>query len=173
MSQNRVGNIEVTPAFSINIPDIQAIANIAWPNAFAEILSEQQICYMMDWMYSSESLEDQIKNKEHRFFIARSDGESVGFMSIENNCGGSGHTKIHKIYIIPDQQGNGIGRTLLDSAASAAIQSGDSAIYLNVNKFNARAISFYQRYGLVKIKDEIIDIGDGFVMDDFVFEKRI
>jgi diamine N-acetyltransferase len=172
MSANRINDLKILEISIDQIVDIQEIANEAWPEAFGRILTEEQIRYMMNWMYSSESLAEQFK-KHHRFFLAESDGKSLGFMSIENNFQLSGRTKIHKAYIRPAFQSKGIGHAFFDRALSEAIKFGDKAIYLNVNRYNLSAIAFYEKYGMTKIKDEVIGIGNGFVMDDFVFEKSV
>lgn len=156
-----------------NIADIQQIADVAWPAAFKNILSPPQIDYMMHWMYSDESLREQMTVKNHRYFLAKKDDNYLAYMSIEHNCENSGKTKIHKIYILPDLQKQGIGKLLLATAISEAKKQKSKAIYLNVNKYNENAIEFYKRNGFFLAKEEIIDIGNGFVMDDYVFEKEI
>lgn len=162
--------IEIIRANKTNIKDIQAVANVAWPHAFNYILSPEQIKYMMNWMYSSKSLAEQMEQKNHRFFLALKNGKAVGYMSIEHNCEASRKTKIHKIYILPEIQKMGIGQHLIAFASCEARKQNDRTIYLNVNKFNESAIAFYKRLGFALSKAEVIDIGNGFVMDDFVFE---
>lgn len=165
--------IEIIPANASHIRDIQAVAEIAWRNAFRHILSPEQIDYMMNWMYSSKSLAEQMEQKNHRFFLALKNNKVVGYMSIEHNCEASGKTKIHKIYILPENQKSGIGQRLIAFASCEARNQNDRAIYLNVNKFNESAIAFYKCLGFALSKAEVIDIDNGFVMDDFVFEKTI
>ncbi len=162
--------IEIIRANKTNIKDIQAVANVAWPHAFNYILSPEQIKYMMDWMYSTQSLQEQMDVKNHRYFLAKQYDRFSGYMSIEHNCENTGKTKIHKIYILPDFQKKGIGKQLLDRAISEAKLRNDRAVYLNVNKYNANAIGFYEKNGFFLAKEEVIDIGNGFVMDDYVFE---
>ncbi len=164
--------ITITEATVADIATIQQVADEAWPVAFQEILSPHQIAYMMEMMYSYESLQAQLA-QEHRFFIARRDNSAVAYMSIEHNCEASGRTKIHKAYILPYIQRQGVGGLLFARAYEEARINGDSAIYLNVNKENERAIAFYYKEGFELIKQEVIDIGSGFVMDDFVFEKKL
>ncbi len=165
--------IEIISAERDRIKDIQSVSAVAWPHAFKDILSASQIVYMMNWMYSDEGLSDQIEKKKHRYFIAQSDGENVGYLSIEHNCEQTGKTKIHKLYILPERQKKGIGKLLIEKAAQEAKRMQDMAIYLNVNKYNENAIAFYKRLGFFLAKEEIIDIGNGFVMDDFVFELQL
>ncbi len=59
---------------------------------------------------------------------------------------------------------------MIDYIEQQALAFGDKALFLNVNKYNS-AIHFYQKTGFVIAKEEVIDIGNGFVMDDYVMEK--
>ena len=165
--------IQIVPATTSHIKAIQEVSALAWPEAFKEILSASQIAYMMEWMYSEASLREQMEEKNNHYFLVTADDQNVGYMSIEHNCENKEKTKIHKLYILPGEQKKGIGRLLMDVARTRALETGDSAIYLNVNKYNRNAIAFYQRTGFFLAKEEVIDIGNGFIMDDFVFEKTI
>ena len=165
--------IQILSANSSDIPAIQAVASRAWAHTFKEILSDSQIAYMMQLMYSDESLKKQMEEDNHRYFLAKKDNKIVGYMSIEHNYGNSRKTKIHKIYLLPEEQHKGIGKLLFSFAEEKANEANDTAIFLNVNKNNAGAIAFYHRVGFSIVREEVIDIGNGFVMDDFVFEKEI
>lgn len=165
--------IKIRKATAKDIPDIQAVANEAWPQAFAQILAPQQIQYMMEMMYSHDALWEQIVTKGHMFYIASKDDTPIGYISIEHNCDNSGKTKIHKAYIIPECRRMGLGRMMFDKAIEEARGVKSSAVFLNVNKHNNSAIAFYNRSGFDLVKEEVIDIDNGFVMDDYVFEKRL
>lgn len=151
---------------------IQKIAHTTWYPTFKDILSEQQIEYMLEMMYSTSSLKEQIEVKNHVFFIAKQGGLSLGFMSIELNYNHKPKTKIHKIYILPTAQGKGIGNVLMQKAEEFALEHKQDSITLNVNRFN-KAIGFYQKQGYQNIRTENIDIGKGYVMEDYVFEKLL
>ncbi|MFT4070881.1 MAG: GNAT family N-acetyltransferase [Dysgonamonadaceae bacterium] len=161
---------EVTPE---KIPEIVKIAREVWPITFGDILTSEQIDYMMNRMYSEESLLNQLLHQNHRYFLAGFQDEYWGYISIEHHSENSHKTKIHKAYIHSSKQGGGIGRRLFDFAANEALKNGDKAIYLNVNKYNTKAIAFYEKYGMSNVKSEIIDIGNGYIMDDFVYEKLL
>ena len=165
--------IQIIPATILDAPIIQAVSAQAWPHTFKKILSESQIAYMMQLMYSDESLKKQIEEENHRYFLAKKENRIVGYMSIEHNYENKAKTKIHKIYLLPEEQGKGIGKLLFSVAEKKAKAANDTAIFLNVNKNNVSAIAFYQKTGYLQIREEVIDIGNGFVMDDFVFEKKI
>ncbi len=165
--------IEIIPATTDNIPDIQKISAVAWPHTFKDILSEKQIAYMMHWMYSDESLREQMEKQHHRYVLAKEGEEFVAYLSYEPNCENTGKTKIHKIYILPSHQRKGIGKRLFDFVLTQARENGEKAVYLNVNKNNRNAIAFYQRLGFYRAREEVNDIGNGFVMDDYVYEKPL
>lgn len=155
-----------------NFTDIRAIAAEVWPIAYSAILSQKQLDYMMEMMYSVASLQVQAKEKGHRFILAK-EGETVlGFASYEFNYNKKPKTKIHKIYVLSNQQGKGIGKTLIDFIVNEAKARHQKGLILNVNKNNI-AIRFYERIGFEIIFEEVIDIGNGYVMDDYVMEKSI
>ena len=142
-----------------------------WPVAYGEILSKSQLDYMIDKFYNEPALRELIQ-KGHVFYLAQDDNDNyVGFVSYEINSEPN-KTKIHKIYVLPETQGTGLGRQFFELVKEKAIENHQSAIFLNVNKYN-NAIHFYTKLGFTKVKDEVIDIGNGYVMDDYVMEINI
>ena len=74
--------------------------------------------------------------------------------------------------MLPETQGTGLGRQFFELVKEKAIENHQKAIFLNVNKYN-NAIHVYTKLGFTKVKDEVIDIGNGYVMDDYVMEVAI
>lgn len=155
----------------LNFTHIRDIAREVWPIAYGAILSEQQLEYMMVMMYSVSSLREQ-QEKGHHFILAIEDEAPVGFAAYEFNYGGTSKTKIHKIYILSNQQGKGTGRVLIDYITEEARKNNQEALLLNVNKNNV-AQHFYTKLGFTIVEDVVIDIGNGYVMDDYIMEKPI
>ncbi len=166
--------ITLTKATEHDLPIIRDIAHKTWPDTFAEILSPTQIRYMLDMMYGLDVLKTQINEKKHVFLLAQDDEskEYLGFVSYEFDYKGQSKTKIHKIYLLPESQGKGVGRLLIDNVAELARQQNNNRLSLNVNKHN-KAIQFYERMGFTIVDTETIDIGNGFIMDDLVMEKPV
>lgn len=154
-----------------NFSEIRAIAKEVWPIAYGAILSREQLDYMMEMMYSVPALQKQFEHGHH-FILAIEDEIPVGFASYEFNYNGTSKTKIHKIYILSNQQGKGTGRIMIDHIRESAKKNNQEALLLNVNKNNV-AQHFYRKLGFTISYDEVIDIGQGFVMDDFVMEMPI
>lgn len=142
-----------------------------WPVAYGEILSKAQLDYMIEKFYNETAL-CELMQKGHIFYLALDDNDNyVGFVSYELNSEPN-KTKIHKIYVLPETQGTGLGRQFFELVKEKAIENNQNAIFLNVNKYN-NAIHFYNKLGFTKVKDEVIDIGNGYVMDDYLMEVNI
>lgn len=150
---------------------IRSLADRIWPHTFRDILSEKQIVYMMDMMYSVGSLEQQMDNGHH-YLLLEEDGEYLGYLSYELNYKNSDLTKIHKIYILPSLQGKGLGRFFINAVKVIAMQNNNAGLSLNVNRYN-KAIEFYTRVGFEIVGSEDIDIGDGFLMEDYIMNLKI
>ena len=150
------------------IADIASIARRTWPSAYGDILSPGQIEYMLGMMYSDEALREQISSEQHRFFIAEADGVSIGFASFQLNCPQPGITKIHKLYVLPEAQHLGVGKRLVGHIRETVMAT-QVALTLNVNKHN-RARAFYERLGFRVVDEEVIDIGNGYLMDDVIMQ---
>lgn len=161
--------IELVKACDNDIPNIRSVAYKTWPQAFGEILTPEQISYMLDMMYSEHSLREQM-NSGHQFIMAFRDEMCCGYASYEQYE--SIATKVHKIYILPECQGMGIGSLLINHIGNIARDSGNVVLTLNVNRYNP-AVKFYQKIGFSITKEEDIDIGKGFLMEDFVMEKPL
>ena len=151
---------------------IQKIAQHTWPSTFAGILSSEQIDYMLNWMYDLQLLESQV-DKGHSFLVAEEDGAAIGFAGYELNHLAGSLSKLHKLYLLPSSQGKGVGKALLLEVAKRAREARQKSLVLNVNKQNKKAIDFYRVLGFVTIRQEVNDIGSGYVMDDDVMELSL
>ena len=164
--------MQIVEATTDHIYNIQVLSNVIWPATFSNILSQEQISYMMDMMYSTSSLEKQINELNHHYLLAEEDGEYLGYLSYELNYKGTPITKIHKIYVLPSIQGKGVGRLFIDAVSKLALKNNNTLLSLNVNRYN-RAIDFYKRMGFDFFTSENIDIGNGFLMEDYVMNKDL
>jgi len=153
------------------IGTIRSIALATWPISYAQILSPEQLEYMLDLMYNETALCQQMEHG-HTFLVLEQDGSPIGFASFELANGSTKGPRLHKLYVLPEAQGHGAGHLLLEAVHSAVQEHGGKTIDLNVNKFNP-AKGFYERAGYTVLREEVLDIGNGFVMDDFVMRKTL
>src|SRR5215210_1775613 len=126
---------------------ISTLAHAIWPDTYCSILSDGQLTHMLDLFYSEQSLKKQMDDK-HRFLLALSNAETVGFASYSHS-NKAGEYKVHKLYVHPMLHGHGFGRKILDRIIKDVKAEGAKKLILNVNRKN-RAINFYQKYGFKK-----------------------
>lgn len=164
--------IDIKEANSRDFPVIRDIAHRTWPHTFGSILSPEQIAYMLEWMYSLPSLQEQLEKKGHRFLLAKAEDQVLGFASLEHNYKQEKLTKIHKLYVLPNTHGKGIGKALINRIKELAVEKSNTVLTLNVNRYNA-AVNFYQHLGFRIVGEENISIGEGFLMEDYIMEKAL
>lgn len=164
--------ITISEAGLNDIQKIQEIAHITWPITYGSILTQTQLDYMLDLIYSQEALIKQMENKEQLFYLISDPESIIGFIGIEHNYKNEALTKIHKIYLLPETQGKGFGKNVFDFIEKAALENNSKELLLNVNRFNT-ALNFYKKLGF-EIKEEVdIEIGNGYLMEDYVMAKSL
>lgn len=151
---------------------VRELAYVIWPSTYGNILSNAQLDYMLATFYSIANLEKQMNNGQV-FELLFEDTNAIGFVAYELSCNfenlSQPLTKLHKIYLLPETQGKGFGKFMIDEIVKIAKSNNQKGIFLNVNKYNKAKI-FYEKLGFVISKEEVIDIGNDYVMDDYVME---
>ena len=152
-------------------PALRALAERIWRVSYATMLTPGQIDYMLAWMYAPETIAREMAEGVI-WETAWLDDELIGFHScaLEPDVQ---RVKLNKLYVLPEQQGLGLGQQLLDRVHALAAQRGARQVWLQVNKQNARAIRAYERAGYGVERSAVFDIGGGFVMDDYIMTRAI
>jgi diamine N-acetyltransferase len=164
--------MEIKKAGKEYIATIQHLAETIWPEAYGKIISPEQLLYMLNLIYSKTSLTAQIE-KGHQFVLAIENNEPIGFASFSQKSDEEFSTfRLHKIYVLPNVPTKGIGSFLLSYVCNESIKQGSTLLELNVNKYNS-AMQFYLKKGFSVLREEVIDIGEGYVMDDYVMVKKL
>jgi GNAT superfamily N-acetyltransferase len=158
--------MKIKKAIISDIPIIKEIAEKAWRPTYEHILTERQTLYMLDLMYNSLTLENQI-NGNIAFFMVDLGQKTVGYFSVE--ILNEQKVKLHKLYLDPTQKQQGLGKKIIQFIRDWTLTNQRESIILNVNKNNS-AVQFYQKMGFIIIEELILDIGEGYVMDDFVMQ---
>lgn len=165
--------ITFLPAGTDQVEIIHKLAHRTWPVSYKEMISPGQMKYMLNMMYSHESLEYQIEKQQHTFIIAYDDETPVGFAAYFPKYDISPAIyRLDKLYVLPDQQGKGIGKKLIDHIISIIKPQGAALLELTVNR-NNKALSFYQKLGFKITKEIDQPIGEGFFMNDYVMQKDL
>ena len=158
---------EIKPARIEDLPKIAELAGKIWRASYPGMISPEQIEFMLEWMYNLKALRTELESGVcfDQLFV----GDTlIGFASYGPEAG---EMKLHKLYIDPDRQRHGYGSQLLAHVEQRSAELGFRTLVLGVNKRNTRAISAYEKNGF-RIRASVVnEIGNGFVMDDYIMEK--
>ena len=171
-------NVERPPVTQIvrasqeHVPTIAELAGVIWRACYPKIINREQIEYMLSRMYALRILREEIRSKEIRYELLMVDGKPVGFASYGPALE-AGVMKLHKLYVLPELHGCGLGSRLLQHCEGEIRAAGAKHLILSVNKRNAKAIAAYKRNGFVVADAVVTDIGGGFVMDDYIMAKDL
>ncbi|GHT90403.1 acetyltransferase [Betaproteobacteria bacterium] len=163
-------SIDIKPVTAPELPAIAALAREIWQATYPGIITQEQIDFMLAQRYSSERLSQDLQSADKWLNQAFAGCRRIGFAFCERD---KGEYKLDKLYIHPDFQRQGVGGALIAHAAHHAKQQGYPAVILAVNKNNEQAIKAYHKHGFTVRESIKTDIGQGFIMDDFIMEKRV
>jgi GNAT superfamily N-acetyltransferase len=163
--------LSIQKGLTAAIPTIREIAYNSWPSTYGPILSQEQLVYMLGLFYSDESLKAQMEEKGHHFILVNEGEVVLGFASYEHHYLGQNTTRLHKIYLLPEAQGKGAGKMLIDVVMKAAKENQSAVVSLNVNRFN-KAVTFYQKMEFEIVGEEDVSLDHGYLMEDFKMEFR-
>jgi GNAT superfamily N-acetyltransferase len=163
--------IKIVDASANRIPEIQKIAEETWWPTYSDILTTEQLRYMLDHIYSAQSLSKVMSNGSQHFLILEDEKGPQGFASFGPRPENESTYKLHKIYIRPGNQGKGYGKMLIDEIVGRLRSASVKELDLNVNRFN-KAKMFYEKLGFVVIAEEDVPIGPYF-MNDYVMKLVI
>lgn len=163
---------DIQPVRPVDVEAIAALAREIWQSAYAGIITQAQIDYMLAQRYNTARLFEELGQSGYWWDQAFVDGVRVAFSS-GYLTGVPGEIKLDKVYVHPMHQRSGIGGALIDGVIAHGRESGCDTLILAVNKQNAKAIGAYEKRGFVVRESVRVDIGGGFVMDDFIMARSI
>lgn len=166
-NQALTSDLQIRLATINDIPVIQHIVYETWPVAYATILANEQLQYMLNLIYSTKALTQQL-NQGQQFYLASNQNDTIGFAAFSHLE--ADIYKLHKLYVLPHIQKSGAGKKLLQTVQSEVKKLGGKKLHLNVNRANT-ALTFYQLHGFKIISEDDIDIGEGYFMNDYIMEK--
>jgi ribosomal protein S18 acetylase RimI-like enzyme len=154
-----------------DIPVIQQLRDEIWRPTYKDLLAPEQIEYMLEMMYSTAALTNQITEKAHRFLLLYDDQRPIGFAAY-STTDEAGVFKLQKIYLHSDYQGKGVGKLLLDNVIERVQAENGSILELDVKRDN-KARFFYEKQGFTIFKEKDTDIGNGYWMLDYVMRRPL
>jgi diamine N-acetyltransferase len=165
-------SVRIVAAVEADLPRVAELAGIIWRKHYPGILTTEQIEYMLALGYSRKALRRFIAEEGAGLDLAYVGDRFAGFAAyyrVEQEH----ELKLDKLYVHQDYHGRGVGSRLIARVEAAAATQGRPTLILNVNKHNTQAIRAYERNGFTVRESVVVDIGGGFVMDDYVMAKSL
>lgn len=141
-----------------DLPELSRLAHHIWREHYPKVIGLEQTEYMLKKWYNIESLTEQMREAGRQTMLVTHDEKMVGYIQYGPK---DDAIFIHKVYLMKEHRGSGLAKQLFDQIDYRPLE-------LRVNKDNAGSIAFYKRYGFEIIDENILDIGGGYVMDDYV-----
>lgn len=159
--------LKILPLTARDTDAISTLAETIWWQHYVHIISSEQIEYMLQQRYQPELIKRQLSSPDTWWRKLILNEVIIGFACcmLTNK---PGELKIDKLYIHHDHHRKGYGAMLVNNAIQIMRENNLQSLILTVNKDNRIAISAYRHYGFEIIGDSIADIGNGFVMNDYL-----
>lgn len=162
--------IQLTPATTQE--DVQLIVQLAkeiWEEHYTSIIGPQQVQYMLTIFQSKEAILNDL-DRGKKYVLVNLNNQTIGYFSYELI---DKQLFLSKLYLKKDQRGKGNGRFLIAQIKDIAQKNKKRVIVLTVNKHNHASIAAYKTLGFTLFKQQQVDIGNGYVMDDYVFHYSL
>ena len=162
--------IRMIPA--VNDAEILGIASLAeeiWHEHFTDIIGEDQVNYMVEKFQSFDALQKQISDG-YEYFLISTDYMMAGYTGIHEE---NGSLFLSKLYLLEESRGQHLSTEVFHFLVNLAKERNLNKIWLTCNKYNSHTLDVYKHLGFQIVRDEVTDIGNGFVMDDYIMEYAI
>jgi RimJ/RimL family protein N-acetyltransferase len=155
---------------SNQIKDVANLGTAIWHEHYASILSADQIDYMVEKFQSEVAVQKQIEENNYTYYMMIVEERLAGYIGfvLEEDS-----VFLSKLYLAKSFRGRGIASKAFEFLKGIAKGNGKSRIWLTVNRYNEDSIHVYEKKGFIKVKEQVTDIGNGYVMDDYVMEMKI
>ncbi len=164
--------ITITPAKLSDVLIINELAHRIWPVAYKNIIEPGQMEYMLDQMYSISALQHEMEVLKCTYILIRDDEKPVGFASYSPKKNNREIYKLYRIYVLPEEQGKGIGKRIIEYIINEIKPLDIKILELNVNRQN-EAKYFYEKLGFKVVTEIDIPIGKGYFMNDYIMQKTV
>ncbi|MCF7975045.1 MAG: GNAT family N-acetyltransferase [Phycisphaerae bacterium] len=155
---------------SDQIMSVVALAREIWCQHFPSVISQGQIDYMLDRFLSASAIRTQMA-AAFQYGLLMEEAVAQGFFAIEPQ---EDHRLfLSKLYVREQARGRRLSSEALDYMQALCVKQHLNSIWLTVNKRNDLAISVYKHMGFEVVGTQVKDIGQGYVMDDYIMEKGV
>ncbi|WP_313468809.1 GNAT family N-acetyltransferase [Carnobacterium sp.] len=148
---------------------LSLLAKEIWEEHYTAILGEQQVAYMLANLQSETAIFNELTQGKE-YFLVQSNHAIIGYLSYQLL---PDQLFLSKLYLKQSERGQGKGRLLIEKLKDIAKKNKKEQLVLTVNKYNMNTIAAYKKFGFELVKEQVADIGGGYVMDDYVLQYRL
>ena len=153
--------------------EINVVAELGtkiWHEHYSTILEPAQIDYMVDKFQSANAVALQINDQGYEYYLIKDEDSVVGYIGLVME---TDRVFLSKLYIAKEARGKGLASKAFAFITELATSNKKQAIWLTVNRYNSGSIAVYEKKGFIKVREQVSDIGNGYVMDDYVMEMAV
>jgi GNAT superfamily N-acetyltransferase len=165
-------DIRLDPLTEQDFDTVARLADTIWRCHYGTMISMTQIDYLLDGRYTAENLRRYIDSDVRWMRVLRVDGTAAGYCSWALGAHDD-EVKLEQLYLLAEHKGKGLGGLMMRAVEDACRALGRPVLYLTVNKGNVDSIAIYRKSGFEVREEAVFDIGNGYVMDDYVMAKRV
>lgn len=155
------------------IKSLAKIADIVWHETYDPLMETAQVDYMVEQFQSEQAVKKQMETGGYRYFMVRGDKKDIGFTGVVPHYVREDELFLSKAYVLREARGCGVFRRIMEQVTGLARELGLSGIWLTVNRQNRHAQEVYRHYGFEIAEEKCSDIGNGYVMDDYVMRLTL
>lgn len=148
---------------------VEMLAKIIWKEHYLESLGSEQIDYMLNKFQSTKPIKQNIVEDGYIYYLFYLDDTPFGYMAIHPR---DGKLFLSKLYIHKDFRGKGYSTKAFEFIEKYARHHQMKSIWLTCYKQNVSSLKVYEKSGFKQVSSIETDIGNGFIMDDYVMEKE-
>lgn len=163
----------MTKFTQVKISEISELAKLAasiWHEYWTELLAKEQIDYMVDKFQSENAILNQYNNDKYTYYFINENNKNIGYFGLSEK---KDYLFLSKLYISKDYRHKDIGTKAFEQIKEIAKEKNYKSIKLTVNKYNKNTIFAYNKWGFQTVDSVVTDIGNGFVMDDYIMEYKL
>lgn len=149
------------------LKEVADFADVVWHEYFPFLLTDEQIDYMVEKFQSFEAMKEQTKHQHYTYYQVLKDNEMIGYIGLKFE---PDRLFLSKLYLKKSARGNHYASQMFDFVFAQGRKQCYPSVYLTCNKKNTHSLDVYEKVGFSRVADEVTDIGNGFVMDDYVYE---
>ncbi len=155
---------------SEQISTVVTLAREIWHEHFPSVITVGQIEYMLGKFLCAPVIQAQIQ-ENYEYGLLLDDTGAQGFLAVEPQA--DHRLFLSKLYVRKQARGAGLASEGMRYMQDLCRAHDLNSIWLTVNIRNDLAVSVYRRLGFEVVDTQAKAIGQGYVMDDYIMEKKL